>query len=195
MELSERVKDHFSHSIQISTLIADSLANEIAHAGQILVSSILHGKKILSCGSGGAAALSNYFSTQLLHNFSMELPALPAISLSGDSATLTSIANDKSFRYAFSQQITALGQSEDVLLCINTSGNSESIVESIKAAHENNMHIISLTGKDGGKIHDMYRLGDIEIRIPSEQVICIHEGQLMVINCLCEAINHSLFGV
>ena len=71
MEFSDRVKDHFSNSIQTSILIADGLADAIAHAGQVLVSSILSGKKILSCGSGGSAALSNYFSTQLLHKFSM----------------------------------------------------------------------------------------------------------------------------
>ena len=195
MELSDRVKDHFSHSIQTSILIADGLADAIAHAGQILVSSILSGQKILSCGSGGAAALSDYFSTQLMHRFSMERPALPAISLSSNSTTLTSIANHQSFRYAFSQQISALGQSEDILLCISTSGNSESIVEAIKAAHEKNMHIISLTGKDGGKIRAMYRPSDLEIRIPSEQVACIHEGQLITINCLCEAIDRGLFGV
>lgn len=195
MEFSDRVKDHFSNSIQTSILIADGLADAIAHAGQVLVSSILSGKKILSCGSGGSAALSNYFSTQLLHKFSMERPALPAISLSSDSAALTSIANDHSFRYAFSQQISALGQSEDILLCMSTSGNAESIVEAINVAHEKNMHIISLTGKDGGKIRAMYRPSDLEICIPSEQVACIHEGQLTVINCLCEAIDYGLFGV
>lgn len=195
MELSERVKDHFSKSIKTSILIADGLADAIVHAGQVLVSSILSGKKILSCGSGGAAALSNYFSTQLLHRFSMDRPGLPAISLSSDSAALTSIANDQSFRYVFSQQISALGQSEDILLCISTSTNSESIVEAIKAAHENNMHIISLTGKDSGKISSMYMPSDLEICIPSEQAACIHEGQLTVINCLCEAIDYGLFGV
>lgn len=195
MELSERVKKHFNHSIETSIVIADSLADAIAHAGQVLVSSILSGKKILSCGSGGAAAFSNYFSTQLLHRFSMERPALPAISLSSDSATLTSIANDQSYRYAFSQQISALGQAEDILLCICTSGNSRSIIEAIKVAHEKNMYIISLTGKDGGKIRKMYRLSDLEICIPSDQVACIYEGQLTVINCLCAAIDQGLFGV
>ncbi|WP_395947339.1 SIS domain-containing protein [Caedibacter taeniospiralis] len=194
MELSERVKDHFSHSIHTSIMIADSLADTIAHAGKVFVSAILAGRKILSCGSGGTAALSSYFTTQLIHRFSMERPALPAVSLVADSAVLTSIANDQSYRYVFSQQLSALAQPEDVLFCITTAGNSESIAEAIKMAHEKSMHIVSLTGKDGGKIRPLYKPDDLEICIPAEQTACIHEGQLTVINCLCEAIDHGLFG-
>lgn len=195
MELSEHVKDHVNQSIQTSIIIADNLSEIITQAGKKLVSNILSGKKILSCGSGSAAALSNYFSTQLLHRFSMERPALPAISLSSDGTTLTSIASDQGYRYAFSQQINALGKEKDILLCISNSKNSDSIFEAIRAAHEKNMYIISLTGKNNGRMKAMYKPNDLEIQVPSEQVSCIHEGQLMVINCFCKAIDHGLFGL
>ncbi|WP_116964430.1 D-sedoheptulose-7-phosphate isomerase [Fastidiosibacter lacustris] len=195
MDLSERVKDHFSHSIQTSILIADSLADAIAHAGQMLVSTIVNGKKVLTCGNGGTAALANYFSTQLIHRFLMERPALPAISLASNSTVLSAIANDQAYKSIFAQQISALGQAEDVLLCITTSGNAENIIEAIKIAHEKNMHIISLTGKDGGKLRHMYQPSDVEIRIPSDKTTCIHEGQLIVINCLCDTLDRGLFGV
>ena len=89
---------------------------------------LLEDGKILSCGNGGSAADAQHFSSELLNRFELERPGLPALALTTDSSTLTSIANDYAFVEIFAKQVRALGQPGDVLLAISTSGNSENVV-------------------------------------------------------------------
>jgi D-sedoheptulose 7-phosphate isomerase len=122
----------------------------------------------------------------------MERPGLPAVALTTDSSTLTSIANDYSFSEIFAKQVRALGQPADVLLAISTSGNSENLVRAIDAAHERGLRVVALTGRDGGKIGGALRRNDIEIRVPAERTCRIQEVHLLVIHALCDLIDAEL---
>jgi D-sedoheptulose 7-phosphate isomerase len=119
---------------------------------------------------------------------------LPALALTTDSSTLTAIANDYSYNEVFSKQVTALGQTDDVLLAISTSGNSPNVIEAIKAAHNRQVLVVALTGRDGGDIAKVVTKGDVEIRIPSNSTARIQEVHLLVIHCLCDLIDTQLFG-
>ena len=146
----ERIKNHFNDSIQTKILAMDTLANPISEAGQMMVQTLLNGKKILCCGNGGSAADAQHFAAELLNRFETERPSLPALALTTDTSTLTSIANDYSYAEVFSKQIKALGQEGDTLLAISTSGNSDNVTEAIMAAHQRGMHVVTLTGGSGG---------------------------------------------
>jgi D-sedoheptulose 7-phosphate isomerase len=155
---------------------------------------LLNDGKILSCGNGGSAADSQHFSSELLNRFEMERPGLPAMALTTDSSTLTSISNDYAYEEIFSKQVRALGRAGDVLLAISTSGNSENVARAIQAAHERSMRVVAMTGRDGGLMADLYRDGDVEIRVPSERTARIQEVHLVVIHCLCDIIDSTLLG-
>ena len=124
----------------------------------------------------------------------MERPPLPAIALTTDTSTLTSIANDYSYEEVFSKQIQALGASGDLLLAISTSGNSANVLKAIEAAHNKGMSVIALTGKDGGAMAPILLPTDIEVRIPANITAHIQEMHLVVIHCLCDLIDRQLFG-
>ncbi len=128
----------------------DVLAPHIEQASQVMVNALLNEGKMLSCGNGGSAGDAQHFSSELLNRFERERPSLPAIALTTDSSTITSIANDYSYNEIFSKQIRALGQPGDVLLAISTSGNSANIIQAIQAAHDREMVVVALTGRDGG---------------------------------------------
>ena len=121
MNFMERVKNHFSESIQTKINSADTLSGDIVKAGQMLASSLLEGHKILSCGNGGSACDAQHISSELLNRFERERPSLPAIALTTDTATITAIANDYAYEEIFSKQIQALGQSGDILFTLSTS--------------------------------------------------------------------------
>ena len=191
----DRVVQHFHESIHAKQMAMDALPSLIVQAGQLMASCLQDGHKILSCGNGGSAADAQHFSSELLNRFEMERPGLPAVALTTDSSTLTSIANDYAYREVFSKQVRALGQSGDVLLAISTSGNSENVVAAIEAAHERDMRVVDLTGRDGGAIAAILQPGDIEIRVPSQATARIQEVHLLVIHCLCDLIDQHLFGV
>ena len=194
MDLSRRVYDHFEASIKTKTEAAELLPPVINSAADALVHCLLNNGKILSCGNGGSAGDAQHFSSELLNRFERERPSLPAIALATDSSTLTSIANDYSYNEVFSKQVRALGQREDILLAISTSGNSGNVVEAIHAAHDREMRVISLTGRDGGEMVHIQQAGDIEIRVPSDVTARIQEVHLLIIHCLCDLIDHQLFG-
>ena len=148
--MQQRIIGHFAASIETKTLAAEELPPYIQLAGQMMVNSLLGGGKILSCGNGGSAGDAQHFSSEMLNRFERERPSLPALALTTDSSTITSIANDYSYNEVFSKQIRALGNPGDVLLAISTSGNSANVIQAIKAAHEREMTVVALSGKDGG---------------------------------------------
>ena len=190
----QRVRQLFAESIETKMKAAEVLPDAILAAGQCMVECLLNGGKILSCGNGGSAGDAQHFSSELLNRFERERPALPAMALTTDASTVTSIANDYSYNELFSKQIRALGNQGDVLLAISTSGNSANVVQAIQAAHDRGMKVVSLTGRDGGKMASLAAPGDVEVRVPAQSTARIQEVHLLVIHALCDHIDQQLFG-
>jgi len=194
MDPVQRVKDNFNESIQLKSKACDQLAPKIATAATIMTNGFLNEKKVLSCGNGGSAADAQHFSAEMLNRFEMERPGLPAIALTTDSSTLTSIANDYQYADIYSKQILALGHQGDILLAISTSGESHNIIHAIDAAHDREMSIVALTGREGGQVADLIQESDIEIRVPSWSTARIQEVHLMIIHSICDLIDQHLLG-
>ena len=194
MDPIQRVRDNFQESIKLKTDSVELLAPLISNAASLMASCLLQEHKILSCGNGGSAADAQHFSAEMLNRFEMERPGLPAIALTTDTSTLTSIANDYQFADIFSKQIRALGQPGDILLAISTSGTSHNIINAIDAAHDRSLAIIALTGREGGEVANLMRDGDIEIRVPGWSTARIQEVHLMIIHSLCDLIDRQLLG-
>jgi D-sedoheptulose 7-phosphate isomerase len=194
MDPVQRVKNNFQESIQVKTDAVETLAPVIANAATAIANALLNEKKVMACGNGGSAADAQHFSAEMLNRFEMERPGLPAITLTTDASTLTSIANDYQFAEIYSKQIRALGQEGDVLLAISTSGESHNIVHAIDAAHDRNMIVIALTGREGGQIADLMNENDFEIRVPTWSTARIQEVHIMVIHSICDLIDLQLLG-
>ncbi len=194
MDLILRINKNFQDSISTKQLAAELLAEPISLSAQAITQCFLNGGKVLSCGNGGSAGDAQHFSSEMLNRFEMERPGLPAVALTTDSSTVTSIANDYSYKQIFSKQVTALGQTGDILLAISTSGNSENVNMAIDAAHEREMSVIALSGKSGGEMAGRLSLEDVEIRVPSESTARIQEVHLLVIHCICDLVDHQLMG-
>jgi len=190
---TRRIVSHFKESIEVKQNSMTTLANAIADAASVMIDTLKNGGKILSCGNGGSAGDAQHFSAELLNRFEMERPGLPAVALTTDSSTLTSIANDYAFVQIFSKQVHALGNPGDCLLAISTSGNSPNVLDAVHAAHDRGMGIVALTGRDGGPIAAAMKDGDVELRVPSDRTARIQEVHLVMIHCLCDAIDQALF--
>ncbi|MEE8342912.1 MAG: phosphoheptose isomerase [Gammaproteobacteria bacterium] len=194
MDLIDRINQHFKENIRITQQALQATAPPIARAAEKIARAVQANRKILSCGNGGSAADAQHFTAELLNRFERERPGLPAIALTMDSSTITSIANDYDYSQIFAKTISALGQADDILLAISTSGNSPNITEAVEAAHLRNMPVVALTGRDGGKMAKKLSQQDIEIRIPAESTARIQEVHGLVLHCLCDLIDHQLLG-
>ena len=194
MDSVTRVAELFSDSIEIKQRAAEVLCPVVAEVAEALIKCLVEGHKLLVCGNGGSAADAQHFAAEMLNRFEAERPGLPAIALTTDSSTLTSIANDYQFSDVFARQVRALGQSGDVLLAITTSGGSANIVSAIEAAHDRDMPVVLLSGRDGGAAAVALAQGDLEIRVPSDSTARTQEVHILVLHCLCDLIDRSLLG-
>lgn len=195
MDLISHIGQHFTDSAQTKLDSIEMLAAPIAGAAELMVGCLVGNGKILACGNGGSAADAQHFAAELVGRFEVERQGLAGIALTTDSSIMTAIANDYGYKFVFDRQVRALGQPGDVLLAISTSGNSPSVVEAIRAAHANDIHVVALTGRGGGEMAGILRETDVHICVPSERTARIQEIHLLTIHCLCDAIDCLLLGV
>lgn len=194
MSTTENIKAIFDKSVATKQQARDALALPITHAVESLVTALQSGKKILACGNGGSAADAQHFAAELVCRFERERPGLAALALTVDTSALTAIANDYDYDEVFARQVSALGNKDDVLLAISTSGHSPNVVRAIEQAHEQGMLVVALTGRDGGKMANLLANNDVEIRVPADSTARIQEVHLLTIHCLCDQIDAIMFG-
>lgn len=192
--LEQRIQQQFFDSADLKYAAADVLTKPIADAVHALVGCITSGGKVLACGNGGSAADAQHFAAEFVGRFERERPGLAAVALTTDTSILTAIGNDYDFTSIFSKQVQALGAPGDMLLCFSTSGNSANVIAAVEAAHAKEMTVVALTGRNGGKMRDLLTETDVHICVPHERTARIQEVHLLVLHCLCDAVDLLLLG-
>ena len=190
MELRNLIQQQFEEAQQ--TLVnfqTEANFSLILQAVELMSQAIQNGGKIISCGNGGSMCDAMHFAEELSGRFRDNRRALAAISIS-DPSHLSCVSNDYGYDFVFSRFIEGLGQENDVLLGISTSGNSKNVILAVEAAKAKGMKTIVLTGQDGGKLAG---LADIEIRAPhSNFADRAQEIHIKVIHSLILGIEQSL---
>ena len=151
-----------ARSVLDQFLADDANLARIAQAAELVAASLQQGGKAMTCGNGGSLCDAQHFAEELSGRYRQDRRALAAIALT-EASHMTCVANDFGFEFVFSRFVEALGRPGDVLLAISTSGNSPNILRAAEAARALGVKVISLTGKDGGKLAS---LSDVEIRVP-----------------------------
>jgi D-sedoheptulose 7-phosphate isomerase len=134
---------------------------QVERAGELMVSAIQNGGKIMTCGNGGSMCDAMHFAEEMTGRYRENRRPLPAIALS-DASHLSCVSNDYGYDFVFSRMLEALGKKEDIFLGISTSGNSKNVLLAAQKAKELGIKIIALTGKDGG---EFAKISDIEVRV------------------------------
>ena len=185
--MKEKIKSQIKDSIIIKNKMLESCIEDVKDAAEIMIKSLKNNGKILWCGNGGSAADAQHLSTELMGSMSnYDRKPIPSIALTTDSSFITAWSNDTGFESVFSRQIQGLGNKNDTLIGISTSGNSENVIAAIKQAKYKNLFTVTLTGKTGGILKD---LSDITINIPSNNTQRIQEAHIMVGQILCDLVE------
>jgi D-sedoheptulose 7-phosphate isomerase len=154
----------------------------IRQAADVIYKCFESGGKLMICGNGGSAADAQHLSSELLNRYKRERRELPGIALTTDASTLTSIANDYDYSEVFSKQVNALGQENDLLMVISTSGNSANLVKAVQSAHDKSVRCIALNGKGGGELSTTLQEQDIDLVVKGDVTARIQEVHGLIIH-------------
>jgi D-sedoheptulose 7-phosphate isomerase len=177
---------------EINRLLADFLRQKGAIMGKAagaILAGLKSGRKVLVFGNGGSAAEAQHLAAELMNKFSRPRRPLPAIALTTDTSTLTSVANDSSFDHVFSRQVEALGNEGDIALALSTSGTSPNVVEALTVARNKKLVTIALTGEGGGKLGP---LSDFLLDVPSRSTPRIQEIHLVILHLIAQELDDRL---
>jgi len=169
--------------------ISELHSGQISEAATKIAQSLSNSGTLFWCGNGGSAADSQHLAAELVGRFKKDRKALRSISLTTDTSVLTCVANDYSYEDIFSRQLEALAMSDDVLVVISTSGNSENVLRALRAAKDLRVKTVALLGKDGGQAK---ALADLAIVIPSNSTARIQEAHILIGHILCDLIEQEL---
>ena len=161
---------------------------KVADAADMLIKCFKSGGKVLILGNGGSASDAQHMAAELVVRFEKERKSLPCIALTADTANLTATGNDYSFERVFSRQIESLAVKGDVVIAISTSGNSPNVLEAVRVARVKEAKVISLGGKDGGKLAGMT---DIPIIVKNNVTARVQEVHILIIHIICKLIDEA----
>ena len=194
----------------------ESIKKDIEVAYELIKDMYKDGGKLLVGGNGGSAADSEHIVGELMKGFckkrkistdlaekleninedlGLELGkclqgALKAIAITGHTGLTTAFENDVDPNMIFAQQVYGYGDNKDILLCISTSGNSKNLIYAAITAKAKGMKVITLTGKDGGKLKEY---SDISIIVPENETFKIQELHLPIYHALCLELEEFFF--
>ena len=180
--LEQRIQQQFFDAADLKYRSADSLARPVAEASQAIVGVLTAGGKLLVCGLGPAAPLASLFAARLMGRFERDRPGLAVIALCADAAVLA-------------RQVSTLGSPGDLLLLLAIDGEQQDAASAaVEAAHAKDMAVIALMGAGAGALHASLGETDAAIAVPHERGARVLEMQLLILHCLCDAIDLQLLG-
>ena len=190
MKMQNEIKESIS---QIRSYVEkmDQCSEIIEKIAEEIIKALEKGNKIIFCGNGGSAAISQHLSAELMGKYKLNRSPMAAISLTTDTSAITAIANDYGFEYTFSRQLLGIGKSGDVIIGISGSGNSSNLVEVLKTAKEMDIKTVAFLGELGGEMADF---AEISLKVPSSTTNYIQELHLIAGHIICGLVENYFWG-
>jgi D-sedoheptulose 7-phosphate isomerase len=186
--ISDKIKENILVKKKLDNLV---IKKKISQCIKIIHSSLSLGGKILLCGNGGSAADAQHLAAEFLVRLrsNVNRKPFPAIALTMDVSTITACANDYSFKNLFSRNLDAIGNENDILITLSTSGNSKNIIEVLKMAKKKKIFSVAFLGNNGGKAKNLANLGII---VPSKSTARIQEAHIFLGHIIFEQVEDLL---
>ena len=198
--LEQRIQQQFFESADLKYQSAEVLGRPIEDAVTALVGGLTAGGRVLAAGLGPSASLAQMLVTALVGCFERDRPGLAALAIGADGAALSALAalpaapSASSFDAVLARQIETLGQPGDVLLLMDAEGNHPALLAAVRAAQAKDMTVIALTGRTGGAVRGLLHDTDVLVAVPHDRRVRVLETHLLVLHCLCDAIDQQLLG-
>jgi D-sedoheptulose 7-phosphate isomerase len=187
--MRDKIRDLLLESIQVKEEILRSQIGSILGISELIIDALKKNGKVIIFGNGGSASDSQHIAAEFVGRFKKDRTALAAIALTTNTSILTSLANDYGYEVVFARQIEALGQKNDVVIGISTSGKAKNVANGLKQAKKMGIKTVALTGGDGG---DIAKLADVSLVVPSSITARIQEAHITIGHIICELIEQAV---
>jgi rfaE bifunctional protein nucleotidyltransferase chain/domain len=164
----------------------------IAGAGLVVSEVLAAGGTVFAAGNGGSATQCQHLTSELVGRFRRDRPGMRAVSLTGESAVLTSVSNDYGFEQVFARQIEAMAASGDLLIVFSTSGRSSNVVSAAELAQERGLTVVGMTANGGDSLAEYC---DLVVNAPPGSTASIQEHHLVAVHLICEIVESEVLGV
>jgi D-sedoheptulose 7-phosphate isomerase len=161
-------------------------AERIAECCGAMAAAFDRGARLWVFGNGGSCCDALHMAVECTHPIIERRPALPAMALTTDIATLTAIGNDQDFSLAYSQQLRVLGRPGDMAMGMSTSGKSANVNRGLQAGRELGMLTSGYAGRDGGR---MPAACDYCFIVPSFSIPRIQETQETLLHIMWDLVH------
>jgi D-sedoheptulose 7-phosphate isomerase len=192
--LEQRIQQQFFDAVDLKYQSAEALVKPVADASQAIVGALTAGGKLLVCGVGPSAALASLCASQLMGRFERERPGLAVLALGADAVVSNQLTLSDGAHAMLARQVATLGAPGDLLLVLDPEGEHEALLAAVDAAHANDMAVIALLGRTGGALRAALGETDAAITVPHDRKARVLEMHLLILHCLCDAIDLQLLG-
>jgi D-sedoheptulose 7-phosphate isomerase len=190
-DLLTLVRNEFRESARVLAEVADTHAEFVVRAAEMVERSLRAGGTLHACGNGGSAADAQHIAAELSGKFYIDRPGLSAVALTVNTSALTAIGNDFEYADVFARQLDGTGRKGDVLLAITTSGASANVIRAVAMARRKGMATIGFTGARGREFAGSC---DLALVVPSTDVARIQESHICAGHLICQLVETALFG-
>jgi len=187
--MRDMIQDIILESIHVKEQILRTNIGEIKGIADLIIEALKKGGKVILFGNGGSASDCQHIAAEFIGRFKRDRTALAAVALTTNTSVLTSLANDYGYDVVFAKQVEALGQKNDIVIGISTSGKAKNVALGIKQAKKMNLKTVALTGGDGG---DIAKLAEVSFIVPSAVTARIQEAHITIGHIICELVEQTL---
>ena len=158
----------------------DKVISELVKVRNSLQEISSNNKKVLIFGNGGSAAIASHFSVDLTKNAKLRCLNFNEASL------ITCFANDYGFEHWAEKAVDFYGDEGDLLIVISSSGQSQNMLNAVKAARNASFHsVVTLSGFL--EENPLKKMGDINLWVNNKSynfVENVHQIWLLAITDL-----------
>ncbi len=186
--LRKRIKEHAA--VAQAVLSDKKLLSSVEAIAAKLIFAYRNGGKLIVMGNGGSAADAQHMAAEMLGKYLKERKAVPAIALTANSSTMTAIGNDYGYDKVFSRQLEGWAGKNDVVIGISTSGNSANVVDAMQYAKSKGIFTACFIGSKKCRLDEIC---DVSLKVPSAVTPRIQEMHTLIMHCICEIVEETLF--
>ena len=187
--MRDRIKEIILESIQIKEDLMRTRVDQIMDIAGLFIESLKKGGKVILFGNGGSASDSQHIAAELVGRFQKDRGSLAAVALTTNTSILTSLANDYGYEVVFAKQVEALGEKNDLVVGISTSGKAKNVAAGMRQAKKMGLKTVALTGGDGGELS---KIADVALMVPSSVTARIQEAHITIGHVICELVEQEL---